>query len=59
MYNPNTHMEISRARHADLLREARSRELARRFSEDKPGLLTRLRARFGAERSSHPAPRTA
>jgi hypothetical protein len=59
MYDPHTHMQISRARQADLLREARSRELARRFSEDKPGLLERLRGRFGAERSRQPAPRPA
>jgi len=59
MYNPNTHLEISRARHADLLREARKHELARQFSQDRPGLVARLRDRFGGERSRQPAPRAA
>jgi hypothetical protein len=59
MYNPSTHLDISRARHSDLLREARQRELARSVSEDRPGLLERLRSRFGATGAKQPVARAA
>jgi hypothetical protein len=57
MYNPHTHLEFTRARHADLLREARNRELARRLSEGRPGLAVRLWARLAWGRATRPEPR--
>jgi hypothetical protein len=59
MYNPTTHLEISRARHADLLREARHHELAKSLAEPRPGLLERLRSRFGSSGVKRPAARAA
>jgi hypothetical protein len=49
--NPHTHMAITQARHADLVREAEHRELARLVTKDNPSLLSRVRGFFG-ERSA-------
>ena len=57
--SPYMHLVIMRDRHADLLREARKHELARQATAGRPGVLARLRARFGAEGSRQPAPRAA
>jgi hypothetical protein len=59
MYNPTTHLEISRARQSDLLREARQRELARSLSAPRRGLLERLRSHFGGSGAKQPVPRAA
>jgi hypothetical protein len=59
MYNPTTHLEISRARQSDLLREARQHELARSVSADRPSLLQRLRSHFGGSGAKQPAVRAA
>jgi hypothetical protein len=42
-YSPHTHMDISRQRHEDMLREARNHELARLVEDDRPGLVARFR----------------
>jgi hypothetical protein len=52
MYNPHTHLAIQRERHADMLREARNRELARLVSDERPGRLERLRNLFGERRAA-------
>jgi hypothetical protein len=57
--NPHTHLEIARARHADMLREARQRELARSVAVARPGLIERLRGRFGERGAKQPVARTA
>jgi hypothetical protein len=57
--SPYMHLAIMRDRHADMLREARKHELARRATEGRPGVFARLRARFGADGSRQPAPRAA
>jgi hypothetical protein len=52
-YDPHTHLAIARARHEDMLREARKRELARSVAVERPGLIARLsgllRERRGAK----------
>jgi hypothetical protein len=48
-------MAITQARHADLVREAEHRELARLVSKDNPSLLSRVRGFFG-ERSAATQP---
>jgi hypothetical protein len=42
-YSPHTHMDISRQRHEDMLREARNLQLARLVEDDRPGIVARLR----------------
>jgi hypothetical protein len=56
MYNPQTHLDIARERHADLLREARKLELARQFSAGRPGLFARLRTRLAVRGVKQPLP---
>jgi hypothetical protein len=58
-YSPHTHLAIARERHADMIREARKHELARRVAGERPGLISRLRARFGEERAKQPVVRPA
>jgi hypothetical protein len=52
-YDPHTHLAIARARHEDMLREARQRELARSVAVERPSLIARLsgllRERRGAK----------
>lgn len=54
MLNPETQLDLIRARHSDLLREARAGELARRLGEsrrdERRTFLARLRLR------PHPRP---
>jgi hypothetical protein len=57
--NPNIHIELARARQADLLREARHDELARSVEQARPGLIARLRGRFGERNAKQPAARPA
>lgn len=49
MLHPDTHLDIARARHSDLLREARAGELARQIGEsrreERRSFLARLRLR--------------
>ena len=59
MYNPTTHLEISRARQADLIREAEQHRLARSFSEPRRGLFERLRSYLGSSGAKQPAARAA
>lgn len=54
-YHPHTHLEISRARQEDLVREADKRQLARLVAEERPGLTARIRAFLG-ERSAKRQP---
>jgi hypothetical protein len=42
-YSPHTHLDISRQRHEDMLRDARKQELARLVEDDRPGLVARFR----------------
>ena len=58
-YNPHTHLAIARERQADMIREARNRELARRVADERPGLISRLRARFGEYGARQPVARPA
>jgi hypothetical protein len=57
--NPHTHLAIAREREADLLREARKRELARSVASERPSLLSRVRARFGERGAGQPVARPA
>ena len=58
MLQPETHLDIIRQRHSDLLRQARAGELALRMAdsrrEERRSFLARLRAN-NARRSSTPA----
>ena len=49
MQQPETHLDLVRARHSDLLRQARAGELAARLAagrrEDRRSLALRLRSR--------------
>jgi hypothetical protein len=58
-YNPHTHLEIARARQADLIREADRRRLANLVTEDRPSLMARLRGFFGERSAKHPVARPA
>jgi hypothetical protein len=58
-YNPHTHLDIARQRHADMLRDARKRELAHSVAEPRPGLIVRLRGFFGTRRAQQPVARPA
>jgi hypothetical protein len=44
MYNPHTHLEIARARQADLIRSAEKHRLANLVAEKGPGPIARLQA---------------
>jgi hypothetical protein len=55
MYNPHTHLAISRDRHEDMLREARKAELARLVQDERPGIVTRLRGLLGHPAKHQPA----
>ena len=59
MLQPETHLDIVRQRHSDLLRQARAGELALRMAdsrrEERRSFLARLRANTNARRSSTPA----
>lgn len=57
--NPHIHTEIARARHEDMLREARKRQLARSVAEARPGLTARIRGFFGERRAKQPVARPA
>jgi hypothetical protein len=50
--NPHTHLALARARHEDMLREARQRELARLATSDRPGVLDRLRSFVASHRGA-------
>jgi hypothetical protein len=52
-YSPHTHMDISRQRHEDMLREARNRELARLVEDDRPGLIAWARKLFPSRSERH------
>ncbi|HEY3069152.1 MAG TPA: hypothetical protein VGJ34_02460 [Gaiellaceae bacterium] len=58
-YNPHTHLEIARARQADLIREADRRRLANLVAEKRPGLVSRLRGHFGEHSAKQPVVRPA
>ena len=51
MYNPHTHLDIARARHADMVRSAEHSRLVASFEAQRPGFLSRLRDRFGHRRA--------
>jgi hypothetical protein len=56
MIHPSTHLALARERQADLLREARTRELARTVAPEKgPGLLARLSAFARRRPAARPA----
>jgi hypothetical protein len=61
MHKPETHMDVARARHAELLREARAGELAARMAAgrdaDRRALLARLRKRASIVLSPSAEPR--
>jgi hypothetical protein len=57
--NPHTHLEMARARQADMVREADLRRLAKLVSEDRPSLITRLRSHFGERSVKQPVVRPA
>jgi hypothetical protein len=52
-YSPHTHMDISRERHEDMLRDARKRELARLVEDDRPSLVARARKLFPSRSERH------
>jgi hypothetical protein len=52
-YSPNTHLDISRERHEDMLRDARKRELARLVEDDRPSLVARARKLFPGRGERH------
>jgi hypothetical protein len=54
-YSPHTHLAISHERHADMLREANKRQLARLVPNNRPSLLSRIRSLIG-ERSARQQP---
>jgi hypothetical protein len=58
MQQPETHLDVVRARHSDLLRQARAGELAARLAasrrSERRSLAARLRRRE-AGAASHPA----
>ena len=58
-YSPNIHLAIARERQADMIREARQHELARRVTAEQPSLISRLRARFGRHAAGQPVARPA
>jgi hypothetical protein len=58
-YSPHTHLAIARERQADMVREARNRELATLVADERPGLISRLRARFGEHGAKQPVARPA
>jgi hypothetical protein len=53
MYNPNIHLDISRQRHEDMLRDARKHQLARLVEDDRPGLVARFRKLFPGRSERH------
>jgi hypothetical protein len=59
IYNSHTHLEIARARHEDMIREAEHARLVRSFQEDRPGTFSRLRAHLARKRQPQPRPVTA
>jgi len=56
MQQPETHLDLARARHSDLLRQARAGELAARLAagrrEERRSLAIRLRVRGARTASS-------
>jgi hypothetical protein len=46
-YDPHSHLAIARARQQDMIREAERRNLAAKFEDERPGLLSRMRERLG------------
>jgi hypothetical protein len=61
MHQPETHLDIVRARHSDLLRQARAGELATRLAAgrraERRSLVERLRRRETTPASPAPASR--
>jgi hypothetical protein len=58
-YNPHTHLDIARARQADMVREADRRRLAKLVAEDRPSLIARLRGFIGERSAKQPVARPA
>jgi hypothetical protein len=61
MQRPETHLDVVRERHSDLLRQARAGELAARLAagrrEERRSLVERLRRREPSSASPAPASR--
>jgi hypothetical protein len=59
MLHPDTHLDIVRQRHSDLLREARAGELARQLADarrdERRSFLSRLRLGAKPTQASRPA----
>ena len=53
-YSPHTHLELARARHDDMLREAARHRLAARVSAERPSLLERIRGLVGRRAAKRP-----
>jgi hypothetical protein len=47
MYSPHTHLDIARARHEDMIREAQRHQLAASVESKRPGLISRVREHLG------------
>jgi hypothetical protein len=58
-YDPHTQLDIARQRHADMLREAHKRELARSVAVPRPSLVARLRGLVGTRDAKQPVARPA
>jgi len=58
LYNSHTHLAIARDRHEDMIRQAEQARLARSFSDERPGALSRLRTHLSRKREQ-PRPVTA
>lgn len=62
MLHPETHLDVVRARHSDLLRSARTGELATRMAasrrDERRLFLARMRTRGEARQTSTPAAST-
>jgi hypothetical protein len=58
-YNPHTHLEIARARHEDLLRDAERARRAAAFKSERPGLIARLHSLLGNRTAKQPVVRPA
>jgi hypothetical protein len=58
-YNPHTHLDIARARQADMIREADRRRLAKLVAQERPSLMARVRGLFGEHSAKQPVVRPA
>jgi hypothetical protein len=53
-YNPHTNLELARARHDDMLREAARHRLAARVAGERPSVLERIRRLAGRRVAKRP-----